>query len=45
MFENLIIVGGRTTENGGPGPAGDVRAFDIHNGKLRLDVPLHSPAG
>ena len=34
MFENLIIVGGRTTENGGPGPAGDVRAFDIHNGKL-----------
>lgn len=34
MFENLVIVGGRTTENGGPGPAGDVRAFDIHNGKL-----------
>lgn len=34
MFENLIIVGGRTTEGGGPGPAGDVRAFDIHNGKL-----------
>lgn len=34
MFENLIIVGGRTTENGGPGPAGDVRAFDIHDGKL-----------
>lgn len=34
MFQNLIIVGGRTTENGGPGPAGDVRAFDIHDGKL-----------
>ena len=34
MFENLIIIGGRTTEGGGPGPAGDVRAFDIHNGKL-----------
>jgi quinoprotein glucose dehydrogenase len=34
MFENLIIVGGRTTEGGGPGPAGDVRAFDIHTGKL-----------
>ncbi len=34
MFQNLIIVGGRTTEGGGPGPAGDVRAFDIHNGKL-----------
>lgn len=34
MFENLIILGGRTTEGGGPGPAGDVRAFDIHDGKL-----------
>jgi quinoprotein glucose dehydrogenase len=34
MFDNLVIVGGRTTENGGPGPAGDVRAFDIHNGHL-----------
>jgi quinoprotein glucose dehydrogenase len=34
LFENLIIVGGRTTESGGPGPAGDVRAFDIHDGKL-----------
>src|SRR6202000_2842825 len=34
MYENLIILGGRTTEGGGPGPAGDVRAFDIHDGKL-----------
>jgi quinoprotein glucose dehydrogenase len=34
MYENLIILGGKTTENGGPGPAGDVRAFDIHTGKL-----------
>jgi quinoprotein glucose dehydrogenase len=34
MYKNLIIVGGRTTESGGPGPAGDVRAFDIHTGKL-----------
>ena len=34
MFENLIIMGGKTTEGGGPGPAGDVRAFDIHTGKL-----------
>ena len=34
MFENLIILGGKTTESGGPGPAGDVRAFDIHTGKL-----------
>jgi quinoprotein glucose dehydrogenase len=34
MYNNLIILGGRTTESGGPGPAGDVRAFDIHTGKL-----------
>jgi quinoprotein glucose dehydrogenase len=34
MYENLIILGGKTTENGGPGPSGDVRAFDIHTGKL-----------
>ncbi len=34
MYENLIIIGGKTTESGGPGPAGDVRAFDIHTGKL-----------
>jgi quinoprotein glucose dehydrogenase len=34
MYENLIILGGKTTESGGPGPAGDVRAFDIHTGKL-----------
>ena len=44
MFENLVIVGGRTTENGGPGPAGDVRAFDIHDGKLVSDVPFDSAA-
>jgi quinoprotein glucose dehydrogenase len=34
MYENLVILGGKTTENGGPGPSGDVRAFDIHTGKL-----------
>ena len=34
MYKNLIIVGGKTTESGGPGPSGDVRAFDIHTGKL-----------
>jgi quinoprotein glucose dehydrogenase len=34
MYKNLIIVGGHTPENSGPGPAGDVRAFDIHTGKL-----------
>jgi len=44
MFENLIIIGGQTTENGGPGPAGDVRAFDIHTGKLAWtfhSIPQH----
>ncbi len=34
IYKNLIILGGRTTESGGPGPAGDVRAFDIHDGRL-----------
>jgi quinoprotein glucose dehydrogenase len=34
VYDNLIILGGRTTEGGGPGPAGDVRAFDIHDGRL-----------
>jgi quinoprotein glucose dehydrogenase len=34
MYGNLIIVGGRAPESSGPGPAGDVRAFDIHDGKL-----------
>jgi quinoprotein glucose dehydrogenase len=34
MYNNLIILGGRTQEQGGPGPAGDARAFDIHTGKL-----------
>ena len=34
MYNNLILLGGKTTESGGPGPAGDVRAFDIHTGKL-----------
>jgi quinoprotein glucose dehydrogenase len=34
MYRNLIIIGGRLPESSGPGPAGDVRAFDIHDGKL-----------
>lgn len=34
MYRNLIILGGRNPEGSGPGPAGDVRAFDIHTGKL-----------
>ena len=34
MYKNLIITGGRTQENPPKGPAGDVRAWDIHTGKL-----------
>ncbi len=34
MYRNLIVTGGRTQENPPQGPAGDVRAWDIHTGKL-----------
>ena len=34
MYKNLIIIGGRTQEGPAQGPAGDVRAFDVHTGKL-----------
>jgi len=34
VFEDLIIVGGRMPETL-PAPPGDVRAFDVHSGKLR----------
>ena len=34
MYKNLIITGGRTQENPPTGPAGDVRAWDVHTGKL-----------
>ena len=34
MYKNLIIIGGRTQEGPAQGPAGDVRAFDVHDGKL-----------
>jgi quinoprotein glucose dehydrogenase len=34
VYRNLIITGGRTQENPPQGPAGDVRAWDIHTGKL-----------
>src|SRR5215471_7882378 len=34
MFKNLIIIGGRTQEGPAQGPAGDVRAFDVHDGKV-----------
>ena len=33
-IKHLIITGGRTQENPPRGPAGDVRAWDIHTGKL-----------
>jgi quinoprotein glucose dehydrogenase len=34
MYRNLIITGGQTQENPSRGPAGDVRAWDIHTGSL-----------
>ena len=34
MYKHLVITGGRTQEGPAQGPAGDVRAWDIHNGKL-----------
>jgi len=34
MYRHLIITGGRTQENPPRGPAGDVRAWDIHTGTL-----------
>jgi quinoprotein glucose dehydrogenase len=34
VYKNLIITGGTTQENPPRGPAGDVRAWDVHTGKL-----------
>ncbi|TAK14185.1 MAG: pyrroloquinoline quinone-dependent dehydrogenase [Acidobacteria bacterium] len=34
VYKNLIIIGDHVQEGNGPGAAGDVRAFDIHDGKL-----------
>ena len=34
MYKHLVITGGRTQENPPLGPAGDVRAWDIHTGRL-----------
>jgi quinoprotein glucose dehydrogenase len=34
VYKNLVITGGRTQENPPRGPAGDVRAWDMHTGKL-----------
>ena len=34
VYKNLVITGGTTQENPPKGPAGDVRAWDLHTGKL-----------
>jgi quinoprotein glucose dehydrogenase len=34
VYKNLVITGGTTQENPPHGPAGDVRAWDMHTGKL-----------
>ena len=34
VYKNLVITGGTTQENPPTGPAGDVRAWDMHTGKL-----------
>jgi quinoprotein glucose dehydrogenase len=34
VYRNLVITGGTTQENPPRGPAGDVRAWDMHDGKL-----------
>jgi quinoprotein glucose dehydrogenase len=34
VYKNLVITGGMTQENPPHGPAGDVRAWDMHTGKL-----------
>jgi quinoprotein glucose dehydrogenase len=34
VYRNLVITGGTTQENPPRGPAGDVRAWDMHTGKL-----------
>lgn len=34
IFKNLVIVGSHVQEGNGPGGSGDVRAFDMHDGKL-----------
>jgi quinoprotein glucose dehydrogenase len=34
IYKNLIVTGGQLQEEPANGPSGDVRAWDIHNGKL-----------
>ena len=35
VFEDLLITGAAVPEGAGPGPSGDVRAFDLKTGELR----------
>ena len=35
IYKDMVITGGTTQENPPHGPAGDVRAWDMHTGKLR----------
>jgi quinoprotein glucose dehydrogenase len=34
IYKNLILISGRVSEGSGPGKPGDVKAYDIHDGKL-----------
>ncbi|MEO6235629.1 MAG: pyrroloquinoline quinone-dependent dehydrogenase [Vicinamibacterales bacterium] len=34
VYKNLVITGGKNQENPPTGPAGDVRAWDLHTGRL-----------
>jgi quinoprotein glucose dehydrogenase len=34
VYQNIIMVGDHVQEGNGPGVAGDVRAYDVHDGKL-----------
>lgn len=47
LYKDLIIVGGRVPETH-PAPPGDIRAYDVHTGKLRWDfhtIPHPGEAG
>ncbi len=47
IYKDLLIVGGRTPE-ALPSPVGDIRAFDVHSGKLRWSfhtIPLPGEFG
>ena len=44
VFENLLVLGSAPGE-GYNSPPGDLRAFDVLTGKLRVDIPHHSSSG